>query len=54
MTPWPAYRELKAADLARVMRGRIVIDPYRVFDGGALVALGFTYFTLGVATNISL
>jgi UDPglucose 6-dehydrogenase len=48
MTPWPVYRDLKAADLARVMQGRIIIDPYRVFDGGTLAAAGFQYFTLGV------
>ncbi|HUO43436.1 MAG TPA: nucleotide sugar dehydrogenase [Burkholderiales bacterium] len=47
MTPWPAFRELKPADLARAMRGCIVIDPLRVLDGRALVAAGFEYLTLG-------
>lgn len=48
MTPWPQYRELKAADLVRVMRGRTVLDPYRVLDGRAAASAGLDYFTLGV------
>ena len=47
MTPWPAFRELKAADLVTTMAGRTVVDPYRVLDGGAIVAAGLDYFTLG-------
>src|SRR5262249_45824747 len=40
MTPWPAFREIKPADLARVMAGRAVLDPYRMLDGRAVVAVG--------------
>jgi UDPglucose 6-dehydrogenase len=47
-TPWPHYRELKPADLARVMKGRTVLDPYRVLDGRACAAAGLTYHTLGM------
>jgi UDPglucose 6-dehydrogenase len=47
MTPWPAFRELKPADLARVMAGRTVLDPYRVLDGRAAAAAGLDYLTLG-------
>ena len=47
MTPWPQFAELKAAELASAMRGRIVIDPYRVLDGSASAAAGLDYFTLG-------
>lgn len=46
-TPWPQYRSLKPADLARVMKGRAVLDPYRVLDGSACAAAGLTYHTLG-------
>jgi UDPglucose 6-dehydrogenase len=49
MTPWPAYREIGAGELRHVMRGRTVLDPYRVLDGVALRAAGFDYFTLGAA-----
>jgi UDPglucose 6-dehydrogenase len=47
-TPWPQYRELRPADLARVMAGRTVLDPYRVLDGRACAAAGLTYHTLGM------
>lgn len=47
MTPWPAFRDLKADQLARAMTGRTIIDPYRVLDGKAVVAAGVDYFTLG-------
>ncbi len=46
-TPWPQYRELRPRDLARAMNGRTVLDPYRVLDGHACAAAGFTYHTLG-------
>jgi UDPglucose 6-dehydrogenase len=48
MTPWPVFRDLKPADLARVMTGRTVIDPYRVLEGNAVVSVGLDYFTLGM------
>ena len=47
-TPWPQYRELRPADLAAVMKGRIVLDPYRVLDGRVCAAAGLTYHTLGM------
>jgi UDPglucose 6-dehydrogenase len=47
MTPWPAFRELRPADIARVMRGNTVLDPYRVLDGRAAAAAGLDYLTLG-------
>jgi UDPglucose 6-dehydrogenase len=47
-TPWPQYRALRPADIARVMRGRVVLDPYRVLDGRACAAAGLTYHTLGM------
>jgi UDPglucose 6-dehydrogenase len=48
MTPWPVFRDLKVAELARAMAGRAVIDPYRVLDGNAVVAVGLDYYALGV------
>jgi UDPglucose 6-dehydrogenase len=47
-TPWPQYRELRPADLVRVMKGRTLLDPYRVLDGRACAAAGLTYHTLGM------
>jgi UDPglucose 6-dehydrogenase len=48
MTPWPVFRELKPATLAKAMAGRAVIDPYRVLEGHAVVSAGLDYFTLGM------
>jgi len=48
MTPWPEYRQLNPAELARAMRGRVVVDPYRVFEAAAIAAVGLDYFTLGM------
>ncbi len=48
MTPWAEYKGLAPAELARAMRGRIIVDPYRVLDTGAVAAAGLSYFTLGV------
>lgn len=46
-TPWPQYRELRVADLARVMAGRVLIDPFRLLSGDEAVSAGFEYHTLG-------
>ena len=47
-TPWPQFRELQIADLARVMAGRVLIDPFRLLSGEAAVAAGFEYHALGM------
>lgn len=49
MTPWPEFRDLLPTDLANVMRGRIVLDPYRILDPSAARAAGLDYRTLGVS-----
>jgi UDPglucose 6-dehydrogenase len=48
MTPWPEFKTLKPADIAKAMKGRSVIDPYRVLDGKACAAAGLDYFTVGM------
>jgi UDPglucose 6-dehydrogenase len=48
-TPWPDYRELEPTELAQHMKGRLLIDPYRVLDGRAAVKAGFEYHALGMA-----
>jgi UDPglucose 6-dehydrogenase len=47
MTPWPEFRKLEAKDLARVMAGRNVIDPYGLLEPESLEREGFDYATLG-------
>lgn len=49
MTPWPQFRSLDLQALAKAMRGRLVLDPYRVLDGAATRAAGLDWRTLGVA-----
>lgn len=47
MTPWPEYRKLTPIDIARALRGGVVVDPWGVLDGKAIAAEGVTYCTLG-------
>ena len=46
-TPWPEYRALRINDLARLMSGRVLIDPFRLLDGPAAARAGFQYYALG-------
>jgi UDPglucose 6-dehydrogenase len=48
MTPWPEFKKLSPAELAKTMRGNIVLDPFRVLDQKAALAAGLDYRTLGV------
>lgn len=47
-TPWPEYRNIALEDLARVMKGRVLVDPYRLLDGAKAAAKGFEYHALGM------
>lgn len=49
LTPWPIFKTLEPAALARVMRGRVIIDPYRCLNGADAAAAGLDYITLGVS-----
>jgi len=49
MTPWPEFKLLSCDDLAATMRGRTVLDPYRVLNPAAARRAGLDYRTLGVA-----
>jgi UDPglucose 6-dehydrogenase len=49
MTPWPEFRALSCADIAKAMRGRLVLDPYRVLDRSVALAAGLDHRTLGVS-----
>jgi UDPglucose 6-dehydrogenase len=52
MTPWPEFNEITADILVQKMKGRTVIDPYRMLDYDQVKAAGLDYFTLGVTTDI--
>jgi UDPglucose 6-dehydrogenase len=47
LTPWPHYRGIPPADIAGVLNGNIVLDPYAVLDANAAVGAGLSYYTLG-------
>jgi UDPglucose 6-dehydrogenase len=47
LTPWPEYRRIAPSEIAGILAGRVVIDPYAVLDGKASVAAGLDYYTLG-------
>ncbi|MCW5744776.1 MAG: UDP-glucose/GDP-mannose dehydrogenase family protein [Alphaproteobacteria bacterium] len=47
MTPWPAYRQIDPAALAARMRGRVVIDPYRLLDTQKAAAAGLALYSIG-------
>jgi UDPglucose 6-dehydrogenase len=47
LTPWPEYRQIAPDEIARRLKGRIVLDPYAVLDAKAAAAAGLRYYTLG-------
>ena len=47
MTPWPAFRALKAGDIAARLRGCVVIDPFSMLDRTATAAAGLEHIVLG-------
>ena len=49
MTPWSEFKKLSTTDISQRMRGRWLIDPYRVIEGKAAKSAGLRYVTLGVA-----
>lgn len=48
MTPWSPYKALDPREIADSMRGRVVLDPYRVLNEKDALAAGLDYVTLGV------
>lgn len=48
MTPWSEFRTLDPAALGAVMRGKCVIDPFRVLSAEAVRSAGLSYTTLGM------
>lgn len=51
MTPWDQFRELDPWKVAGRMRGRIVLDPYRILEAKSWRDAGLSYHTLGVSAQ---
>ena len=52
LTPWPQYKNVAPAAIAKAMRGKIVLDPYGVLDARAAHEAGLEYHTLGRGAGI--
>jgi UDPglucose 6-dehydrogenase len=50
MTPWNSYASLPVKELRKVLRGRIILDPYAILDEAQCRDLGFEYQRLGKRT----
>jgi UDPglucose 6-dehydrogenase len=51
LTAWPQYRAIAPERIARVMRGRIVLDPHQVLDRSRAMRAGLEYHTLGAPAH---
>jgi UDPglucose 6-dehydrogenase len=47
ITEWDEFRNLDWSRVADLVRGRVVVDGRNCLDGGQLVALGFSYRSVG-------
>ena len=47
MTPWREFAGVDVADLARVMSGRMILDPFGVLPSRKCQASEFSHFKLG-------
>lgn len=52
MTPWPEFREVPVTTIAKALRGRIVIDPYRVLQASSADAAGLDVRVLGRSQTV--
>lgn len=47
LTPWPQFRAVDPSEVAAAMKGRLVLDPYGVFEPNSAAKAGLVYHTLG-------
>ena len=47
MTPWKEFFDLKLKDIATILSGNLVIDPYGVLKKSAMHEVNVEYLTLG-------
>jgi hypothetical protein len=49
MTPWKEFSGQSASEIARLMAGKIVVDPYGVLNHRACEIEGLNHFQIGNA-----
>ena len=49
LTPWSQYRDISPMEISRVLKGKIVIDPFRILDPVKSFQAGLEWKTLGVS-----
>lgn len=47
LTAWPEFKKIDPADVAKVMRGTLVIDPFSLLASHKVTQAGLTHITLG-------
>lgn len=52
MSPWKEFCYLKIKILNKIMRGKVIIDPYRMLNEHELNKYGFIYSTIGKSRKI--
>jgi len=50
LSPWKEFHFLRTKNLKKNMRGKVIIDPFRVLNERELIKYGFIYSTLGKST----
>jgi UDPglucose 6-dehydrogenase len=51
MTPWKEYRDISLSNISNILKGKILIDPFRIMDPAEVKSEGLEYYTLGMAKN---
>ena len=49
LTPWPKFKKIAPLAVSEALKGKTVLDPYRVLDGSLAEDAGLHYHTLGRA-----
>jgi UDPglucose 6-dehydrogenase len=47
MTPWKEFSAIAPSEIRRVMKGKLVVDPYCVLDRGGCASLGIELYQMG-------
>ena len=51
LSPWKEFYFLKIKDLRKIMKGKVIIDPFRILNEKELIKYGFIYSTMGKSND---